>query len=70
MVAFDNEHPKATKATKIIDPRTEEGERVGLSRYCDYLEDRISKLEVGLRQIAGQISDRPAHEIAQLALSK
>lgn len=31
-----------------IDPRTSEGERIGMSRYCDHLERRIADLERAL----------------------
>lgn len=31
-----------------IDPRTPEGERIGMSRYCDHLERRIADLERAL----------------------
>jgi hypothetical protein len=35
----------------IIDPRTPEGERKGMSRYCDELERRIAELEAALGEI-------------------
>lgn len=28
-----------------MDPRSEEGERKGMSRYCDYLEEKIATLD-------------------------
>jgi len=34
-----------------VDPRSEEGERRGMSRYCDYLETRIAKLEASLQTL-------------------
>lgn len=35
-----------------IDPRTEDGKRIGIDRYCDHLERRIAELEWVLREIA------------------
>lgn len=32
-----------------IDPRTPEGERIGMSRYCDHLERRVADLEADRR---------------------
>ncbi len=35
-----------------IDPRTDEGERIGMSRYCDHLEKRVADLEKAISTIA------------------
>ena len=42
-----------------IDPRTPEGEALGMSRYCDSLEARVAELETALRKINALI-DSPA----------
>lgn len=35
----------------MTDPRTPEGERIGMSRYCDHLERRVKELEKTLSDI-------------------
>lgn len=53
-----------------IDPRTPEGERIGMSRYCDHLERRVADLEAERRTaisaaeaimhtMLGYLSDEP-----------
>jgi DNA-directed RNA polymerase subunit N (RpoN/RPB10) len=34
-----------------LDPRSAEGERIGMSRYCDHLESRIAELETAIEQM-------------------
>lgn len=42
----------------MIDPRTPEGERKGMSRYCDYLEQRVEDLEIVIRAALSFIQER------------
>lgn len=57
----------------MVDPHTPEGERIGMSRYCDYLESRIAYLEGELRRIAHgnwrspEIDSASARTYAQIA---
>lgn len=57
----------------MVDPHTPEGERIGMSRYCDHLEKRIAYLEGELRRIAHgnwqspEIDSASAHTYAQIA---
>ena len=44
-----------------IEPGTREGERIGMSRYCDSLEARIAKLEAALQPFAA-LADQVARE--------
>lgn len=33
-----------------MDPRSEEGDLIGMSRYCDHLEKRIAELEAEIER--------------------
>lgn len=49
-----------------MDPRSEEGERKGMSRYCDHLEARIKDLEGALANAASDEREACAKLILSL----
>jgi hypothetical protein len=47
---------------QTIDPRSPQGDRIGMSRYCDHLERRVEDLEVCIRAALSFMQERfPDH---------